>query len=357
METQNKQPWVPATPPWQTTATATSTWASWQEASQKPQPPRPPGSPRWRYRSPRNRREEPRDKGKGEKGKGDKGKSSGKGKSAGQVPVPPAPAGPVAPTIRAIPVPKAEGAGGSTAVVDTTNDRKLLDALVSLHAAKETELPENIKTLMSQYNAMTSKQEAQQLHHLVEARAQAKKEINKITTDRARYETSWAQYIDQLGKTLQDQLKEREKYLSGLTEALEAWTAKASAASTAIAQAAGDAPEPEADQDEDFDEEMIKDPVDTAWAASEGERVTKVGHGLLQLLQTANSNAAPRPDHSRSPRRRGPDEQMLENIAKIAKKDMQEGQGAMAQGVAPTVAGRGSASASAAPTTALPPPH
>ena len=219
-----RQQWT-SDPPWQTTSAASSQWTSWQQHQGHLQR---PWSPR-RRKSPRNRHD-PGDKGKGG------GKQSGKagGKHTSTATAPPVFQGPAAPVPKAIPVPKMETSGGSPILTDGSCDKRLLDALVSLHTAKETELPEHVRGLLTQYTATSSKLEAKQMHSLVKVRTEAKKEIARIVRDRNQYETSWAQYIDQLGKTLQEQLQEREKYLASLAAAQEAWNQKAESASAAL---------------------------------------------------------------------------------------------------------------------------
>ena len=202
----------------------------------------------WSQKKDRGRAQSPRGKSKGKGGgkpanKGGKqngDKSKGKGRGAKQN----GPKGgaqaflsqlPNAPPQGAVPLPKQQGAPPA----ESSDERKLLDALMHFCATSST-LPEPLQNQLQQYRASSRHTEAKDLHKLVKSRTDAKKELARLEEERASYDAAWFQYVVQLSDLFHKQATERSTYLQQLDEAVEQWTQKSKAASSALTAAAAD---------------------------------------------------------------------------------------------------------------------
>ena len=285
-------------PPWAPQA------GEWWNSDTVPPPPRPPPSPR--LKSPKNRRGKNNGK---TGGKGDAFGSAGKGATPVQdysstdstrVLAPPAGQLPKAPLVKPVPAPKQ---AELPPAADTSQDRKLLEAMLQHFVGRESELPEPVRGMMASFSSSHMRMETAELHKLVAVRAEAKKALVAINKERLTYEAAWQGYIAKLSTQLQQQLQERENYLVKLSEAEEQWRIKGSSASAAIARAAaeGQLTDAEAEPDETMAVEAVADVTEAA--KSNREHIKQSSLQVLQALASVSSRIQEvLPERERTPR-------------------------------------------------------
>ena len=206
------------------------------------------------------------------------------------------------PPVRPIAAPRAP----EVSQTEPTAHRKLMEAMVTHLAGRESDLPEALRTMLQTHAASSARSEAKELHKLVKSRTDAKQELRRIAADRQAYESAWEKYIGDLTKQLHTQLQEREAYLLKLSESEEQWKVQVSTASSAITKAAADGQA--VVDEEEVDESMVADVTElAAQAATTREQITTSSQQVLQALRTAGSRLQlskqePQRDHSRTPR-------------------------------------------------------
>ena len=211
---------------------------------------------------------------------------------------------PAVPHAQVPPLPKqsAEQAGQQV-----SEDRKMLETLLSSLAASGTELAPEMEQLVRQYKAESHKLHGKQLHQLVAKQTQARRELTRVNSERLAFERSWGDYINRLVKLLQEQMEERQRTMDAFAESENSWQAQLQEASSQLAQSTATT---KTETAEPIDVDKEEDMVDAAIAEEAAHQQSQAAAAeqyaaLLQSLQTLQAPQTDKPgrDGSRTPRR------------------------------------------------------
>ena len=274
------------------------------------------GSDWKRHPSPRRRQPSPRRKGKENKGKQKLGKGphdrTGKGlpKEGEQMPMVPSTAQlPAAPNLVASVPPKA----AVTMVQPPTMEKQQLEVLMQSLQAHRGQIPPETLQVLDKLQADSTQSSARNMHRAVAARTNAKKELDRIRSNRILYLDQWHTYVDGVVAMLTKQMSEQATALAQLAEREAEWAEAFQRAQADLKRlAVVDAEEAAAEEDEDAmdsGEAMVDAALrDAAEIREEQARQEQHRQAVLQQLQVISEQAkeqaeSSRREGSRTPRR------------------------------------------------------
>ena len=229
-----------------------------------------------------------------------KGASKGKGKDLpdfAQLPKPPS-AQIMAPA-RGAPTPGASSGNAG-------EDHRVLQSLLAALAKTDT-LPEEVRQIAAQAQVNQAQQEGKALSKLVALRTDARKNLEQLDKQRAAYEQSWTQYMNQLFEMVEKQLLEREATLVKMESSRESWLDQLSGATRQLKGIIQDASVPSELPDDDMQEIREAETVAAKESEMEADRRVKEEAKrakLRQALAAAREATLAETGRERTPRRK-----------------------------------------------------
>ena len=181
-----------------------------------------------------------------------------------------------------------------------------METLLASLTAAGTELSPETETLIRQYRSESHTLHGKQLHHLVARQTQARRELSKVSSEKAAFDRSWNDYIGRLVQLLQKQMNERQTTMEAYAAAEEAWQHQLQDATSQLAQSTGVSTNASEPIDVDKEEEMVDAAIEEEVAQRQSqEAAAQQYQTLLQTLQAAQQQLVDRPgrEGSRTPRR------------------------------------------------------
>ena len=210
-----------------------------------------------------------------------------------------------------VPAPPKSAVEGSN-----TEERRVLETLVTQLTSSNMTLSPEVEALVNQYRNESVGLQGKQLHQLVAKQTRSRKELTKIHNQRQQFDKVWYEYLGKLTQLVQTQLEERARTLEEFASSEEAWTKQLQEASSLLAQSTGGG---RASTDEAMMDEE-EDKVDQAIEAEAAQNRAREAAAtqlqtLMQTLQAAQQQATENHgrEGSRTPRRKKTAPQAVES--------------------------------------------
>ena len=267
-----------------------------------------PSSPR-RRTSPRRRQADdtlvPKGQGSG-KGKPPRQPKVEKGKGRGKAPVvadlPQPTANP------AISLPKAVASGA-----DTSEEGELLGALLA-HLGDSGSLPSALAERVQSFQATNAKSTGKLLHKQVARQTEARAQLQKLARDRQSFLEGWAEYLQVLTTTVEQQVEKMSKVLGDFDTAEVQWQAQLSEATELLSKASGGSPPAPKSTEamEAEDAEVAQAAAEESSSRLQADRIRQGQQELVAALNKAKAAAEIQRDGSRTPRRKPRDTEIVD---------------------------------------------
>ena len=241
---------------------------------------------------------------KGKKGGKGAGKGADKGKGTGKQPVqlPDASTLPLAPVAPTLNPPSASTRSWEMPTAAQTR----LDALVAALKTSGNTLPPDVLALLGEQEQEVATADAKEMHKLVNAQRDARREITRVRGARRSFLDSWASYTSHLADMLDKQIQEQDRSLKEFAELEQKWVQQYATATEALAKLSGGPQRVDSDSDMDKDEGP---PIPDPWAADTALAQQQQKQKTLQLalhsakITAEKSSQENKRDNSRTPRR------------------------------------------------------
>ena len=176
---------------------------------------------------------------------------------------------------------------------------KMQEMMQALSACKDS-LPPNVRALISEQEESQTAYKAKEMHRQVAAQTTKLKKLASLRAQRAQYLQQWHKYVGTLAKTLQTQVAEKESAMQAFADSESTLVEEISEARAAVLQLAESQPS-EGVMDMD-------DPGTDPWLETPLQKQTETQLvALMQRTVHEATQAAPKRDGSRTPRRIGKD--------------------------------------------------
>ena len=261
-----------------------------------------------RKTSPRRRQQEaPVPKGQGAgKGKQPRQPKTDKGKGKGQAPaIADLPKPAAAPTI---PVPKPATSSGQ----ETSEEGDLLGALLA-HIGDSGSLPSSLAERVQSFQATNARSTGKLLRKQVARQTEARTQLQKLSKDRQLFLDGWAEYLQVLTDTVEQQLVKMSKVLEEFDTAEAQWQAQLSEATDLLSKAStGTSPAPKSNEAMDEEDTTVAQAAAEESRKRQTEKIQQGQKELIEALNKAKAAAEVQRDGSRAPRRRPKDDDVVD---------------------------------------------
>ena len=183
--------------------------------------------------------------------------------------------------------------------------------------------------LLDRLQAESTQNAAKALHRAVAAQASARRELDKIKTQRVQYLDQWASYIESVVKLLSTQMEEQDKVLEEFAIKEAQWTETLQKASSELSKhSASERPDTEVDDERmQASEEMVDQAIEEEHLAQAQRQQQQASRAQLQAHLEALQNQVraqaqdARREGSRTPRRKTEPVDLTADDAKDKDKD------------------------------------
>ena len=196
-------------------------------------------------------------------------------------------------------------------------------------AANRSVIPPDTMELLDRLQAESTQNAAKALHRAVAAQASARRELDKIKTQRVQYLDQWASYIESVVKLLSTQMEEQDKVLEEFASKEAQWTETLQKASSELSKhSASERPDTEVDDERmQASEEMVDQAIEEEHLAQAQRQQQQASRAQLQVHLEALQNQVraqaqdARREGSRTPRRKTEPVDLTTDDAKDKDKD------------------------------------
>ena len=104
------------------------------------------------------------------------------------------------------------------------------------HVASSDSVPSELQQMMNKYRVEDERAQAKELHRTVARQQEARRELNRIRTERSAFTAGWSSYIADLIGLIDQQMSDRETTMDSYDEAEDAWSLRLLEANRLLAQ-------------------------------------------------------------------------------------------------------------------------
>ena len=274
------------------------------------------GNPEWRQSSPR-RRTSPRRR-QTEDASLPKGQGAGKGKPSRPPKVDKSKGKGKAPVVADLPQPAVAPAismpkPAITSGPDTSEEGELLGALLA-HLGDAGSLPSSLAERVQSFQATNAKSTGKLLHKQVAKQTEARTQLQKLARDRQTFLEGWAEYLQVLTTTVEQQVEKMSKVLGDFDTAEIQWQAQLAEATDMLSKASsGSPPAPKsAEAMEAEDAEVAQAAAEESSSRLQADKIRQGQQELVAALNKAKAAAEIQRDGSRTPRRKPRDSDVVD---------------------------------------------
>ena len=284
--------------------TATPGQQAWPQPTRRQQSPRTRRQPSPRQRNGGGDRTDAAGQGSG-KGKPQQ-QAHGKGKGKGAPPkLSDLPQPAAAPTIA---LPKT--AGGSMA--EASEEGELLGALLA-HLGDSSTLPTALAERVQVFQSANARSTGKLLHKQVARQTEARTQLQRLAKDRQTFLEGWAEYLQVLTETVDQQVTKMSKVLEDFEAAENQWQAQLVDATELLSKATGHTSAPRsADAMEAEDAAVAQSAAEDSRTRLQTEKIQQGQKELIDALNKAKAAEEVHRDGSRTPRRKPKEEDIVD---------------------------------------------